>query len=250
MVVSALTTGFASGTVSYDYDSDPAKRKRRLTSTATFQTRGSRGPCCWCALTLNSALLLLVRAFCVSMLVLVNKRYFVALLEGVFGGKGGSGRLPVDGAVGLFVSLMMRVEVKTMTDFTGVIQFRHSVDLGGLYWTVNVFLALLASFGSVFAYYADTGKEVVTGGGKNGTFEIEERVAWTLVGSLSGAWVTVFEVFLLLMKKEYRRRVKHKTMQYFLKGDNVVVVRCNEKQWWAIREDVKEWVLANWDHTR
>ena len=36
--------------------------------------------------------------------------------------------------------------VKTITDFTGVIQFRHPNEHGGLYWTANLFLALLASF--------------------------------------------------------------------------------------------------------
>jgi len=148
--------------------------------------------------------------------------------------------------------------VKTIADFTGVIQFRGDGEMGGLYWTVNMFLALLASFASVFVYYADAGEEVelIKTGLNSTTFEIEERVAWTLVGSLSGAWVSVFGVFLLLMKKEYRRTFfttrtgKQWTMDYFLKGTEDAVkkemVDHNKKQWRAIREDVKEWVQANW----
>jgi len=116
--------------------------------------------------------------------------------------------------------------VKTITDFTGVIHFRNSPDLGGLYWTANMFLARLGSFCSVFVYYADTGEEVaaIATGESGAAFEIEERVAWTLVGSLSGAWVVVFGVFLLLMKKEYRgtffatKTGKLQTMDYFVKG--------------------------------
>ena len=155
--------------------------------------------------------------------------------------------LPVDGAFGLLLSLLARVLVKTITDFTGVIQFRGDPELGGLYWTVNMVLALLASFGSVFVYYAE---------GREGTFEIEERVAWALVGSLSGAWLAVFGVFLMLMKKGYRRTFfttrtgKQWTMDFFLKGTDDSVkkgtVAHNKKQWLAIREDVKEWVQANW----
>jgi len=80
-------------------------------------------------------------------------------------------------------------------------------------------------------------------------------VAWTLVGSLSGAWVVVLGVFLLLMKKEYRRTFfttmtgKQQVMNRFSADDEVVkasVLEKNKKVWLAIREDVKEWVQANW----
>ena len=208
-------------------------------------------------MTLNSTLLLLVRAFSAAMLMLAKKRYLVIYLAGDMAlyllQKVARGDfhywLPVDGAAGLFVSLLLRVIVKTITDFTGVIHFRGDAELGGLYWTVNTFLALLASFVSVFVYYADTGEEV-------GSFEIEERVAWTLVGSLSGAWAFVFALFLLLMKKGYRRTFfslksgKQRTKDFFLKGaddgQKSAVLACNKKQWRAIREEVKEWVLVNW----
>jgi len=130
--------------------------------------------------------------------------------------------------------------------------------MGGLVWTMNMFLALLASFASVFVYYADNGEEVelITTGQNSTAFEIEERVAWTLVGSLSGAWVVVFGVFLLLMKKEYRRTFfttrtgKQWTMDFFLEDTEDAVkknvVGHNKAQWRAIRSDVKEWVQANW----
>jgi len=63
-------------------------------------------------------------------------------------------------------------------------------------------------------------------------------------------------VFLLLMKKEYRRTFfttrtgKQWAMDFFLKGEddeakqNVFTV--NKKQWVGIREDVKQWVLSNY----
>ena len=156
------------------------------------------------------------------------------------------------------MSLLIRVVVKTITDFTGLVQFRHDGELGGFYWTVNMFLMLLASFVSVFVCYVDTGEEVefINTDHNSTAFEIEERVAWTLVGSLSGAWVVVFGVFLLLMKKEYRRTFfttrtgKQWTMDFFLKGTEDAVkkgtLNHNKAQWRAIREDVKEWVQANW----
>jgi len=108
--------------------------------------------------------------------------------------------------LGLLTSLLARVAAKVTCDFTGVVQLRADAELGGLYWIVNMFLALLASFESVFVYYEDTEEvELITTGQNSTAFEIEERVAWTLVGSLSGEWVVVFAVFLLLMKKGYPR---------------------------------------------
>jgi len=214
----------------------------------------------------NSALLLLVRAFSAAMLMLVKKRYLFVCLAGDMAlyllQKVARGDfhywLPVDGALGLLISLLARVITKTITDFTGVIQFRGDPELGGLFWTVNMFLALLTCFLSVIVYYAGTGEEVelITNGQNSKAFEIEEGVSWTLVGSLSGAWVVVFVVFLLLMKKEYRRTFfttrtgKQWAVDFFVKGvddgQKSAVLTCNKKQWRAIREDVKEWVQANW----
>jgi len=63
-------------------------------------------------------------------------------------------------------------------------------------------------------------------------------------------------VFLLLMKKGYRRTFfttrlgKQWAMDFFVKGvddeQKAAVMGCNRAQWRAIREDVKEWVQANW----
>jgi len=250
--------------LSYDFDTDPERRKETPDFYGYIPDEGIARTLLLVCMTLNSALLLLVRAFSAVMLMLVNNKYlamFMAgdmalyLLQKVVRGDFHHW-LPLDGAFGLFVSLLMRVFVKTITDFTGLIQFRAHVELGGLYWTLNVLVALLASFGSVIVYYTDTREAELIATGHNLTaFEIEERVAWTLVGSLSGAWVVVFGVFLLLMKKEYRRTFfttktgKQQVMDKFSADDEAViasVLKKNKNMWRAIREDVKVWVQANW----
>jgi len=200
----------------------------------------------------NSTLLLLVRSLSAAMLMLVKKRYFAVYMAGDMAlyllQKVVRGDLhywiPVAGAWGLLASLVVRVVVKTITDFTGVIHCRHPYELGGLYWTGNMFLALLASFASVWIYVEYDGVEV------------KRREAWTLVGYMSGAWLTIFGLFLLLMKKEYRltffctKSGKQNSMNYFLMGgdDEVksAVLSCNKQQWRQIRGEVKTWVLNNW----
>jgi len=197
-------------------------------------------------------LLLLIRSFSAAMLMLAKKRYFALYMAGDMAlyllqkvlRRDFHYWMPVDGAFGLFLSLLMRVIVKTVTDFTGVIHSRHDVELGGLFWTVNMFSAMLASFACV----------LVGDGG---------RVEWLLVGAASGAFTLSFGLFLLLMKKEYRRTFfstrsgKEWAMDFFLKGEDdhikKKVLTLNKKMWRAIRGEVKEWVLLNywtWEEDR
>jgi len=139
---------------------------------------------------------------------------------------------------------MARVFAKTIVDFTGLIHLRHPYELGGLYWTVSMFLTLLASFVSVWIYFESGGDAVA------------ETAAWTLVGCMGGAWLITFGVFLLVMKKGYRRTFfstmsgRRSSINYFLLGaDDQVkseVLATNKHHWRQIREEVKVWVLANW----
>jgi len=194
---------------------------------------------------LNCALLLLIRSFSAAMLIIVEKRYFLLYMAGDMTlyllQKVARGDFhywaPVDGALGLYCSFQMRVIVKVLSDFTGVVHFRGPQELGGVYWTANMFLAVVASFASVWI-----------GGG--------ERMHWTLVGAASGAWLLTFGLFLLLMKKEYRRTFastrtgKEQVMERFSKTDDdaikASVMKKNKKMWRPIRGEVEEWVREGW----
>ena len=249
--VSAITTGFNSASISFDKDVDPKKRKESPAFYGYIPDGGSRTVIFGCMM-LNSALLLLMRSLSAAMLMLVKKRYFVLywagdvalyLLQKVAKGDFRYW-IPVDGAMGLLMSLVIRVLGKTIVDFTGLIHFRHPYEMGGLYWTGNMFLALLASFGSVWVYL------------QSGKDEVREGEAWALVGYMGGAWAITFGLFLLLMKKEYRGTFytamsgTQFTMNFFLRGiddeQKSKVVRCNKPHWVPIRDEVKTWVLGNW----
>jgi len=152
--------------------------------------------------------------------------------------------LPIDGAFGLLASLLLRVIIKTITDCTGVIQFRLPNEVGEQYWTFNMFLALLTSFVSMWIYYE-------MGEGK----AIEEDCAWLIVGLLSGMLVLSFGVLVLTMKKKYRytflstRLGKQSTMDYFLLSEDdatiMSIFQDNELRWLEIRDPIKEFVLSN-----
>ena len=82
VLVSALTTGYSSGTLGYDYDTDPVGRKETPDFYGYIPDEGFARPLLLVCMTLNSTLLLLVRAFGAAMLMLVNKRYFTAYMAG------------------------------------------------------------------------------------------------------------------------------------------------------------------------
>jgi hypothetical protein len=144
-------------------------------------------------------------------------------------------------------SLLMRVVVKTLVDYTGNVQLRGSAELGGLYWVINVFMAVAASFASIKIYYAVETDNVV----------VEEKTVWLILVALSGALTISSGVFFKLMKKKYRRTfVSTETgndwaVSFFLKGDTdakrVKPLRLNEKKWRKIRPQMKAFVLANWE---
>jgi len=75
VLVSALSTGYSSGIVSFDYDTDPVKRKETPDFYGYIPDEGFARSLLLVCMTLNSALLLLVRAFSAAMLMLVKKRY-------------------------------------------------------------------------------------------------------------------------------------------------------------------------------
>jgi hypothetical protein len=110
-------------------------------------------------------------------------------------------------------------------------------------------MALAASFVATRVYYAslEEPEDAV----------MDESVAWTIVGGLSGLGVSFFACFLLLMKPAYRSTffslqsghawVKEK----FIKGNTdelkAWTLGCNKEQWMSIRDDAKAWTLENWE---
>jgi len=190
------------------------------------------------------------------MLIISNKYYFVAYMAG-------ETTLylllkalrndfwywvPVDGATGMFLSLLMRVVIKVVVDFTSIVQFRVPGELGGVYWIFNVFMAIAAAFVSIHVHFKSA---------MEGDEAISEEVAWTCAGALGGSWVAVFIAFLLLMKRKYRATFLslesgNQWMQsYFLNEGNsdetrATIIGCNRHVWQSIRPQVREWLKENW----
>ena len=254
---SALTTGFQSATVSYDNDTDPAHRRENPRFFGFIPDRKRVATAILVCMTLNSALLLLVRSFSLALLALMKRRYVFAYLFGdmvlYLGYKCARGDfhywVPLDGNAGLAFSFFARVLVKFLTDFTGLIHFRHPGELGGAYWAFNLCLSVSICFGSVWIYLLNEEESSDFSGA------IKSGEAWPLVGSVGCVWGAIFVVFFLLIKRNYRetfyslKKGKEEAMELFQSRHEAVkasIVGRNERQWLEIRDQVKAWVLANW----
>jgi hypothetical protein len=201
---------------------------------------------------LNAALLLLIRSACAALLMLLDVKYYFWYLAGDIGfylaQKTVRGDfhywVPLEGKVELVSSFLARVLVKVTSDFTGIVQLRHPGELGGFYWTSNIFMAFTASFVIAKVYFMKSASPVV-----------EEGPVFSVLSYLAGAWAVTFCVFLFLMRKEYRATFfsaklgKEVTMDYFWEDSDeskALVLTSNKKQWKEIEPAVKQWIQENW----
>ena len=248
--VSAATAGFTSACMSFDMDANPEQRLRTPDFYGYLPDGGGRAVI-FAAMVANSALLLLLRSFSAAMLMMSDSRYFTWYFAGdmavYLGFKVLRGDftywVPVSGFMGFLASLLTRTGVKTITDYTGLLHSRHVYEMGGAYWSINMVLAVLASYASVWVYFA-----------KGGT-TLGEEDTWTLVEWMSGGFGVTFGVVLLMMKKKYRRtfwnfkRGKDLTIERFDSDDDsvkAIVIGKNEMHWRSIRDDVEQWVREGW----
>ena len=146
LLISALSTGYSSATITWDFDTGN-QRRRDDPEFYGMIPDGIRGNVVFLCMTLNSALLLLVRSLSYAMLMLVNPAYvlFYALGDAAFFFLQKSARgdfkyfANVDGMAGLLLfDLLIQFIMKAIVDFTGLVQFRAAGVLGGMYWSGSI----------------------------------------------------------------------------------------------------------------
>jgi hypothetical protein len=260
IIVSAATAGFVSASISFDFDVSPTRRKE-TPEFYGYVPDGLARTLIFGGMCLNSMLLLLIRSFCAALLMLANTSYLLWYLLGDMSIylllKTARGDFlywtPVYGYLGFFVSFLARVISKVIVDFTGVTFFRHPGEVGGLYFSLSMLMALASSFVAIEVYFWST--EVGTRAMENGTRVMEKGDAIHLVLLMIGAWLVTFGLNLLLMKKKYRKTFfslklgKTAIMEKFESENEEVkaaIFTKNRNLWVEIEEDVKEWVMNNW----
>jgi hypothetical protein len=255
IMCSAATTGFVSAMISFDYDVDPARRKHEPLYYGYIPDSATGRSAVFLCMLINGGLLLLLRSTSFALLLLTRPNYvigyigtdmflylFQKMIRGDF-----TYWLPLSGPAAYVISLLVRILVKFLTDFTGVIQFRHPGELGGAYWSLNMVLAVIVTFGCThFYFFLKEGDEE----------SLPQDAVWTGIYALAGSWAVTFATFLKLMKPEFRVSFfttltgSHYIQNCFFECEHdagkVDVFANHPNKWIEIRDDVKEWVQENW----
>jgi hypothetical protein len=153
--------------------------------------------------------------------------------------------IPAGGNVEIVSSIVGRLLVKVVTDFTSIVQFRHPNEVGGMYWIFGFVLTMGSlPIAILVAGLGDVAEEGL-------------KLAWKVVGIFIPFTVFMFAVFFFNIEKKYRgtfysfQRGKDLTVRNFREGADDVKAKYTFKyskhHWKAIEEEVKAWVEANWD---
>ena len=145
IVISIATIGFTVAQISYDFDTDPLKRAQKPNFYGFVPDSEGRRIILFIDMTLMSSVMLIMRAMGMVILGLININYVIIFLGadmGVFlllkiARRDLNYWVPIHGLTGIGSSFLIRIILKIVTDFTGILDFRHPYELGGLSWSLT-----------------------------------------------------------------------------------------------------------------
>ncbi|GMH88858.1 hypothetical protein TL16_g11282 [Triparma laevis f. inornata] len=254
IVISAFTTGFTSAQISYDFDTDPAKRLQSPDYYGYVPDNPRKRTIIFFALVMIPSFQLLMKSLCIVLLSRVNSSYayvyvladIVLFLSIKFLRKDLMYWMRMEGWIKWPVSILIRVGIKLITDFTGIVQFRHPNEVGGMYWT----LQLVVNLGGLFiALYLCEDAGAVSK-------ERQEKL-WALSLFLMAGFMLTFGIFLASINKDFIHTFfslesgSQMTQRKFFEatGDKAkqhAVFGTNYVVWRPIRKEVKIWVESKW----
>jgi hypothetical protein len=251
VAVSAITTGFASATISYDWDTDPARRESAPDFYGYIPANASKRTVVFVSMLLLSAGMLLIRCTTIVLLGLIGGSWailyigtdlglylLVKILRGDFWYW-----IPLGGNLEIGNSILFRVVIKVIVDFTSIVQFRHPNEVGGAYWLFGLVLTMGSLPVSIYlaSPYID-GKAI--------------DIASSIMNYFILITTLCFAVFFLNIEKKYWhtfwsiQKSKDYSMAYFLEGESdemkFIVFTNSRHQWVSIEGELKKWVESNW----
>jgi hypothetical protein len=251
--VSALTTGYASAIISYDFDTDPVKREQVPDFYGYVPANPTKRSIIFVSMALFSASMLVIRCMTIVVLGLLGGRWvslyigadlalylLMKILREDFWYW-----IPLGGNAEIVSSIVCRVLVKVVGDFTSIVQFRHPNEVGGVYWMLGFVLTMVSlPIALTLAERGDVEEEQL-------------KLAWTVVGSVIPCTVVLFGVFFLSIEKNYwstfisLERGKDVTVKTFKEGNESVkadeIFGTSKHHWKSIEAEVRDWVEANWE---
>jgi hypothetical protein len=251
VAVSAITTGFASATISYDWDTGPANREVAPDFYGYIPAKASKRTVVFVSTLLFTAGMLIIRCTTIVLLGLMGGSWallyigtdlglymLVKILRGDFWYW-----IPAGGNVEIVNSIFCRVVVKIIVDFTSIAHFRHPNEVGGAYWLFG-FLLTMGSL-PVSIYLASPY-----------VYEKAIDIASLVMKYIILITTLCFAVFFLNIESKYlhtfwsTKRSKDHSMAFFLEGESdktkFLIFTRSRHHWVSIEGEIKKWVQLNW----
>jgi len=157
---------------------------------------------------------------------------------------------PLPRGTSLVVSLLERVSVKVICDFTGFLHARHPYEMGGLYWLMNMVFTQASVFGAIKLKEVYGWSEEVEGR------VIEDEYYTTIAIWLFVVWFVSLLVLLLSSEQEYvftfisARTGKQYNRATFDSGVDEVMMQVftdHPSYYSSYEDEIKEWLSKNWN---
>ncbi|GMI35292.1 hypothetical protein TeGR_g2861 [Tetraparma gracilis] len=257
VAVSALTTGFTAAMTAFDWDVNPSKRRITPAFYGFVPDSATPRALTFLCMVATSALLLLARGASTALLSTLGPRpvfvYFAGDMGLYFLYRALRGDLwhwvDFEGAASVIETVLARFFCKVVASFTGCLILRLPGEVGGIYFTLDMAVALVTPLVAVQMYLREVPEE---------DRALDEAAAWAGAGALMGAWFSSFSLLLLLMKPEYRwgfvslQTGKDYVITRFTENNTdaakSTIFEYNKKCWREIRDEVRDWCLTNWEH--
>lgn len=252
--VSALTAGFTGAQISYDMDTDPSKRATKPNFYGYVPDVAMKRTIVFITMVFMSALMLLVKSLAIALFIRLGVLYVLVYFGvdvGIFyaikiWNRDFTYYLPFEGFwFTMATSALIRFISKIITDFTGIVHFRHPGEMGGAYFSFNVISSLCT---------------LLVATKLNDDRFGDMSYVWGLVAASFFCMAFLWTIFLRTIKREYIRTFfstdtgARSNIKMFLDSTEdstkVAIFGCHQSQWESIREEVKAWVQLNWERWR
>ena len=253
LIVSIMMCGFTSAQISYDFDTSPEKRDEKPDFYGYVPDGSHPRTICFGSLIFISSFMLAIKALSLVLVSTVSPKYaviFFAIDIGIFLllkiiRKDFIYWVPTKGITSIEVSLVTRIVVKVVTDFTSIVQARHPNEVGGVQWSLGQLATFLILFIALFVAedYGSLGYDIAN--------------LWYISYCLAGAALLSFCVFFSVINEGYIHtffsletggqmniRVFRASEDEGVKASTIFYN--NESQWKSIRDEVKKWTWQNW----
>jgi hypothetical protein len=251
VAVSAITTGFASASISYDWDTDPAKREHAPYFFGYIPAKASKRTVVFVFMMLLTAGMLLIRCTTIVLFGMMGGSWAflyigadlglylsVKMLRGDFWYW-----LPTGGNMEIVSSIIFRVIVKIIADFTSMVHFRHPNEVGGAYWLFGLTLTMGSLPVSIYIASPYVDEKAID-------------IASSMMNYFIPITTMCLAVFFLNIDRKLlhtfwsTQKSKEYGMAFFLEGESdkvkIRVFTTSRHHWVSIEGDLRKWIGLNW----